>query len=277
MGLNAPSRHAGSGGHDLFDDQPGFAAGHAILLRGQVDLDGFRHAARRLLAQQIPPDWVRWHCSDDTGLFWTAGQASNDPSPSADLALDAPPALPDSPAVTVPAHFLRLCQHLILHRDADRFALMYRLLWRLRHEPALRHDPLDADRMQAGQMADAVRRDMHRMKAFVRFRTVQDDAFRARPEGGPLRIAWHEPEHHIVQAVAPLFARRFSQMRWAVLTPERSVDWDGARLRFGPSAVKADAPPADAGEQRWLAYYRATFSPARLRPKALQQEMPRRY
>lgn len=68
-------------------------------------------------------------------------------------------------------------------------------------------------------MAQAVRRDLHKMKAFVRFRSVHDERFRAHPEDGPLHVAWFEPEHHIVGAVAPFFARRFTQMRWAILTP----------------------------------------------------------
>ena len=115
------------------------------------------------------------------------------------------------------------------------------------------------------------------MKAFVRFRTVQDETFRNHPEGGPLHVAWFEPEHHIVEAVAPFFARRFTQMRWAVLTPQTSAQWDGAQLQFGPGASKADAPPPDAGERLWLTYYQHIFNPARLKVAMMQKEMPRKY
>ena len=45
-------------------------------------------------------------------------------------------------------------------------------------------------------------------------------------------------------------------MRWAILTPERSVRWDGEQLVFGPGARRDQAPPADAGEELWLTYYR---------------------
>lgn len=166
---------------------------------------------------------------------------------------------------------------MILHSDPNRFGLLYCLLWRMAHEPGLRHDPLDADRLKAGHMAQAVRRDMHKMKAFVRFRAVQDDTFRTHPAGGPLHVAWFEPEHHIVEAVAPFFARRFTQMRWAVLTPERCMAWNGGSVVFSPGAKKSDAPPADAGEARWLTYYQHIFNPARLKLKALHKEMPRRY
>ena len=172
----------------------------------------------------------------------------------------------------MPASFVRLCEVVVLHSDPQRFALLYRLLWRLVHEPALRHDPIDADMLAAQQMAQSVRRDMHKMKAFVRFRTVQEEG---RTE--PLHVAWFEPEHHIVEAVAPWFARRFTQMRWAILTPGRCVEWDGQQLHFGPGAQRGDAPPADAGEELWLTYYRSIFNPARLKLRMMQKEMPRKY
>lgn len=240
-----------------------------ITLQGETDLDGFRRAARALIAQHVLPEQVSWHTSSAAvaDLFASA----------ADAPQHAPSACSTAVAVQVPPEFLALCQSVILHSDPNRFGLMYRLLWRLGHEPALRHDPLDADRVKAQQLAQAVRRDMHKMKAFVRFRTLQDDTFLSHPEGGLLHVAWFEPEHHIVEAVAPFFARRFTQMRWAILTPERSAEWDGATLHFGPGAQKSDAPPADAGEQLWLTYYQHIFNPARLKLQMMQKEMPRRY
>jgi len=93
----------------------------------------------------------------------------------------------------------------------------------------------------------------------------------------PLHVAWFEPEHHIVEATAPFFARRFTNMRWAILTPERSVRWDGSELAFGPGGRRDEAPPADAGEALWLTYYRNIFNPARLKLKMMQKEMPKRY
>ncbi|MDB5966933.1 MAG: hypothetical protein JWQ72_3433 [Polaromonas sp.] len=240
-----------------------------VMLKGPVDLEGFRRASRALLAQNILPEQVSWHSSD---------------SPSQDLfaEADTPAAayaagFGDAPAINVPPDFVTLFGSVVLHRDPGRFGLLYRILWRLAHEPGLRHDPLDADRMAAQHLAQAVHRDMHKMKAFVRFRTVQDDIFTSHPEEGLLHVAWFEPEHHIVEAVAPFFARRFTQMRWAVLTPERSAQWDGAQLQFGPGASKSDAPPPDAGEALWLTYYQHIFNPARLKFRMMQKEMPRKY
>lgn len=235
-----------------------------VTLQGPGDLEGFRLAARGLLAQQILPAQVSWHSPD---------VPVQDP-------LAAPPeshaAASDAPAVQVPPEFVALCESAILHADPRRFGLLYRLLWRLVHEPGLRHDPLDADLVEAQHMAQAVRDEMHSMKAFVRFHSVQDESFRNHPEGGPLHVAWFEPEHHVVEAMAAFFARRFAQMRWAILTPERSAQWNGARLDFGPGVSQADAPLPDAGEKHWLGCYERTFEPARLMGRPLQKSMPRR-
>lgn len=228
-----------------------------IALEGEIDWDGFRAAARRLIAQGVPPEEASWSTGTEADLFDT---------PSA-----AAPAGTAEASATVPAAFIDLCERVRLHRDPARFALMYRLLWRLQHEPALRHDPLDADLLRAQAMAKAVGRDLHKMRAFVRFRPVHDGL----PE--PLHVAWFEPEHHIVEANAPFFMHRFTHMRWAILTPRRSVRWDGTSLTFGPGAARSDAPSADAGEALWLTYYRHIFNPARLKLDQMRKEMPRRY
>ncbi len=274
--------------HDLFraTEQPAMKSFgiESVVLDHPVDLSGFRRAARQLLARQVPPHDVNWstHAAPTADLFASASEG---------IACEgAALGSGSAPAVAVPPEFVSLVETVILHADSNRFGLLYRLLWRLVHEPGLRHDPLDADVVRAQHMAQAVRRDMHKMKAFVRFRIVQDEAFRSNPLAGPIHVAWFEPEHHIVAAIAPFFVRRFTQMRWAILTPECSLRWEygGPRdlarddqssgaLQFGPGARKQDAPPADAGEQLWLTYYQSIFNPARLKLKMMQKEMPRRY
>lgn len=234
----------------------------SVTLQGPGDLEGFRRAARGLLAQHILPAQVSWHSTEAQ-------------DPLATLP-DNPVAAGDAPAVQVPPEFVALCESAILHADPRRFGLLYRLLWRLVHEPGLRHDPLDADLVELQHMAQAVRDEMHSMKAFVRFHSVQDESFRNDPEGGPLHVAWIEPEHHLIEVMAAFFARRFAQMRWAILTPERSAQWDGARLHFGPGLKKADAPLPDASEKSWLSCYERTFEPTRPMGRSLPKAMPRR-
>jgi DNA polymerase len=227
---------------------------HTVRLAAPDDLAGFKAAVRRLVGQPLPPEAVQWQMADAGDLF---DDAEPEPEPA------TPPAAP----FRLPADMVSLLERAALHRDTGRFALLYRLVWRLLAEPGLRDDPLDADRLLAERMARAVRRDMHKMTAFVRFR----------PLPGDRHVAWFEPEHHTLSATAPFFARRFAQMDWAILTPERSVHWDGQALHFGPGARRQDAPGPDAGEQLWLTYYAHIFNPARLKPAMMQKEMPRRY
>ena len=119
-------------------------------------------------------------------------------------------------------------------------------------------------------MAKAVRRDEHKMHAFVRFREVgreQKSHF----------VAWFEPEHHIVELAAPFFARRFADMPWSILTPDVCAHWDGHAVSITPGVSQvrgADAGPAGGD---LAALLRRIFNPARLKVKAMQNEMPRKY
>ncbi|UUX96205.1 UdgX family uracil-DNA binding protein [Aquabacterium sp. J223] len=241
------------------------AAGPRVIrLGGPADAAGWGRASRALLRDQVPPQDLRWAVEGEAeaGLF-DDGAAAAEPSP-----LDGPTA-----AVAVPPRFLDLAPHALLHADPRRHALLYRLAWRLQREPGLRHDPLDADWVAAEALAKAVRRDLHKMRAFLRFHEQPGDG-----PGEPSRfVAWFEPQHHIVEANAPFFARRFASMRWAILTPLRSVAWDGERLAFGAGARREDAPAEDAQHALWRTYYASIFNPARLKLQAMQREMPRRY
>jgi uracil-DNA glycosylase len=237
---------------------------HTVRLAGQDDVAGFRAAARRLLAHGVAPAQVTWQVAGalESDLFAEPAEPATNISDAA------------AAPVKLPAFFVELCERAALHSDPHRHGLLYRLAWRLMHDFALRHDPLDAGRQQAELMARAVRRDMHKMTAFVRFRPLAEPT---QDNSGVMHVAWFEPVHHIVEATAPFFARRFAQMRWAILTPGRSVRWDGRQLTFGLGARREDAPSADAAEQLWLTYYQNIFNPARLKLAMMQKEMPRRY
>lgn len=259
-----------------------------IRLGGPTDLDGFREAARRLMSEGVPPDAVEWVTgAADDGSLWSlpAGPSGHGDERCADPAergadvvdgaeaassIGSESGIGGGPRVTVPASFLDLCRGVVLHREPQRFALLYRLLWRLRARPAIWRDRLDPDRRLAEQLIREVRHELHKMRAFVRFTPVEDAA-------GTRHVAWFEPEHFIVDANGPFFARRFSTLRWAILTPRGSLAWDGQRLCPGPPARREDAPPPDADAGLWLTYYRSIFNPARLKVAMMEREMPRRY
>ena len=120
-------------------------------------------------------------------------------------------------------------------------------------------------------MIKSVRRDMHKMTAFVRFRETQS------VQGRSAFVSWFEPQHHIVKATAPFFMRRFASMQWSIITPQRTAHWDGRKLTFGAGGQKSDVPPGDPMEDVWRTYYSSTFNPARLKVKAMQSQMPKKY
>lgn len=227
-----------------------------ILLPAPADFPAWRNAARALLGAELPPDGVEWR---------VAGDAQPGLTPAEEL----PAATAEPPRVS--RRFVELAETAIRHRDRERFALLYRLLWRLTHgEPALMDIPTDADLARLDGMTKAVRRDAHKMHAFLRFRKIGTDA-------GDRFVAWFEPDHHILEAETGFFLRRFAGMRWSILTPEASAHWDGSSLSLGPGGTRADAPAEDAQETLWRAYYAAIFNPARLKPAAMRAEMPVKY
>nr|WP_256476139.1 UdgX family uracil-DNA binding protein [Siccirubricoccus soli] len=321
-----------------------------------------------MLQAGIPPEQVEWCVAGEApGLFG-----------------GTPPPRAEGPPVVVPRAFLPRAEIAIRHRDPARFALLYRLLWRLTHgERHLLEAATDPDILRLEAMEKAVQREAHKLHAFIRFRAVnlptrspageagrhgpampdpsarsaegnawtaqsagpgtsarsqEDEAWRLEsaraaaagrpPEDGawrrefagadattpspeddtwrhgsaradtatlspedsapghepakpdpdsPCYIAWFEPEHHILEAEAGFFIRRFAALRWSILTPTASAHWDGETLTMGPGSTRAEAPPEDAHEELWRAYYASIFNPARLKPAAMRAQMPVRY
>lgn len=175
-------------------------------------------------------------------------------------------------AFRVPKTFVELASLVALHRDPRRWALLYRLLWRLTHgERNLLDISVDPEVALATEFRKSVRHDIHKMRAFVRFREVP------RGDGENWFVAWFEPDHHIVEYNAQFFVDRFASMRWSILTPGRCAHWDLTRLTFTTGVDKSQAPRDDNVETLWLTYYANIFNPARVKVHAMQAEMPKKY
>ena len=230
-------------------------------LANETDFDGWRKAARAFRLAGVGPADARFVVAGAKG---TGSLFDSLPSvhPGEGRKGEA--------QFTVPQAFVDIAQEVILHRSADRFDLMYRLLWRLRDEPDLMKVVSDRDVADAMERAKNVSRASHKMKAFVRFRAVPD-------EEGETYVAWFEPAHRVLEKTSGFFARRFTTMRWTILTPDGSCFWDGEVLTFGPAANASDAPQDDEIEEFWKTYYASTFNPARLKVQTMQGEMPKRY
>lgn len=227
------------------------------------DYAAWRNAARAALVAGHRPENVRWVTGDHSGNLFAG---LNDSSIRAEPARDSAP----SP-IAVPKTFQALAQSVCLHRDAQRHALLYRMLWRLQRDRRIIDDATDSDVVRLRMMEKSVRRDIHKMRAFLRFRRMDSDTGRER------YAAWFEPNHFIERANAGFFVRRFAAMDWTIVTPHRTVAWDGSRLWEGPGGSRHDVPNADDFETLWRDYYRSTFNPARLKVRAMLKEMPKRY
>jgi uracil-DNA glycosylase len=228
---------------------------YLITLDSETDFEGWRKAARSLALHEVKPTDVTWIVrGDESELFAPAAETLETPQGT----------------FAVSAKFIELAQSAILHRDPERFAILYRLLWRLRVHHHLLDAATDPDVALVTAMARAVRRDEHKMHAFVRFREIGR-------EQKAHYVAWFEPEHHIVELAAPFFARRFADMPWSILTPDACAHWDGHAVSITSGVSKADAPSEDRLEETWRRYYASIFNPARLKVKAMQTEMPKKY
>ncbi len=267
---------------------------HTVHLAGETDFAGWRDAARRLALAGVRPEEVAWVVSGDgsplpspssSGLSRGsihAERLATDPLQANDTLLAPPSTAADprdkpeddgrnaGPQLTVPREFVERAETVVCHADPERFALLYRILWRMRAEPALLKIASDPDVRRFEALEKAVGRDIHKMRAFVRFRKIGEGE-------AEHYVAWFEPEHFIVERNAPFFVRRFTGMRWSILTPFLCAHWDTVELTFTPGADKRNAPAEDAAEELWQTYYQNIFNPARLKTKAMQKEMPKKY
>ncbi|MDB5623550.1 MAG: uracil-DNA glycosylase family domain protein [Devosia sp.] len=229
----------------------------AVRLETLNDFSEWRGKARQLLLAGVRPEQVAWlGPAEENGLF----EAGDSMLPTG-----------GGPVGSVPPGFIELGQLAICNSQPERWALLYRFLWRLVQDRALMNSASDPDLQRLVGMASAVRRDSHKMKAFVRFRAISDDS------GLERFAAWFEPDHFVLERTAPFFERRFAGMIWAIITPYRSAFWDGEELVFGAGGRKGDVPADDAVEVDWKTYFASIFNPARLKVGAMKGEMPVKY
>lgn len=215
----------------------------------------WRNMARDLLETKIPPSEIDW---DGISLF--SGSPSSQPSK-----------IP----VKVSADFLKLAKEVSCHSDASRWSLLYRILWRLTHggEKHLLKIASDPDIAKASNMAKSVRREIHKMHAFVRFKLISTDEATGRER----YAAWFEPDHHVIEPASPFFRERFTNMDWSIFSPKGCVHWIDGHFSVSPGLPRNPIEHPDVMESAWSTYYRSIFNPARLKTAMMQSEMPKRY
>jgi uracil-DNA glycosylase len=231
-----------------------------VELQSHTDFDGWRHLCRHLLADNVPPDQVKWRVEGEAGNLF------------AKPAYRPQAARPSSPALRVPKQFIDCARRAVCHTDPGRFSRLYRILGRLQRDKNYLEHVTEADVRWLEDCDKAIRRDIHKTHAFVRFREVSEST-----SGKQAFAAWFEPTYRTLELSAPFFQRRFSNMDWIIVTPFRSAIWDGKTLRYTDGGSKSDVPSEDAVEDQWRTYFRSIFNPARLKVSAMTSEMPRKY
>jgi len=227
----------------------------------------WREAARELLVHGIAPESVTWgapHADDllaGGDLFTSAPPAAGPPhNPSTPQPLAQPPHIPRS--------LMDMLQAAACCRVPDRWAFLYRVIWRWQQGEHDVQSPADEDGARLHAMVKAVHREEHDMHAYIRFRERPAEA------GPPRFVAWYEPRHDVLPQVAEHFVSRMGKVSWMIATPEASVLWDGHTLHnTGPLVGKAE-DLEDTGEALWLTYYRSVFNPARLNTEVMRQHIP---
>lgn len=224
----------------------------------QVSIDGtfegWRRNARELVERGVRPESVVWSSLEQNPLFTTNAVVTQ-----------------SRQIVRVPSQFVEVAKAAACFDDPLRWSLLYTLLFRLVNEnPKLLAIESDSDTRRVLLMAKAVRRDIHKFHAFVRFRRVECD-------GKEIFVAWHEPHHHTVELATPFFARRFGSMNFSILTPRGCAHWDKHQLTFSDGVDRTFAPAADDAEDFWLIYYRSIFNPFRLNVTTMKRELPVRH
>ena len=233
------------------------AAGQPLLVQSFAE---WREAARELLAFDISPHAVKWMAHDGGDLF-----SSAPPEPA--TAIDPHRA---NPTLHMPRKLMDMLQSAACCRVDDRWAFLYRVVWRWQHGEQVVLSAADEDGSRLHAMVKAVHREEHDMHAYIRFRE------RPEAEGAPRFVAWFAPAHDVLPQVAQHFVSRMGRISWMIATPDASVLWDGETLHDTGPLMRSAADLDDAGEALWLTYYRSIFNPARLNAKLLQSHIPSR-
>jgi probable DNA metabolism protein len=238
------------------------AAGRPVVVSTYPE---WREAARDLLVHSVPPELVTWNAPGDADLFSGAPNAAG-PTHNPPVRLNEP-----KPAPHLPRSLMDMLQTAACCRVPDRWALLYRVVWRWQLGEHDVQSPADPDGAKLHAMVKAVRREEHDMHAYIRFRERPEAA------GPPRFVAWFEPRHDILPQVANHFVSRMGKVSWMIATPDASVMWDGATLHNTGPLMSSAADLDDAGEALWLTYYRSIFNPARVNAQLMQSHIPSRF
>lgn len=237
----------------------------------------WRSASLGALGEGLAPELIEWRIAENPDLpqgqtpILYAPLSDHEPASAPKPEAKPEPEPEPEPTVRVSKEFAALLKDAASFRDPQRWAFLYKVLWRWQQGDRATASPADQDGERLYRMAKSVRRAQHDMIAYVRFRKRQ--AANETPE----YVAWYEPDHDVLSWAAEHFAQRMGRSTWLITTPRGAAFWDGAQLHLDARVALAGehrCETADEAEALWLAYYRSTFNPSRLNEEALEQHMP---
>lgn len=238
------------------------------IQNGFVD---FRTKARELALLGISPNEVFWvepagrNPEANLSMFSSLDQTSAPAQPASRL--------PAISQVSVSPEFFRLAESVAHSATAGKWSLLYRLLWRLTFEnKRLLEVITDSDVIQALNIQKAVKREIHKIHAFVRFEKVDDTS----TPSGERYVAWMKTDHPCLQLAAPFFKRRFGDRPFSILTPFECAHWDLNDLVYTQGVAHAPER-GESVDDLWKSYYRHSYNPARMNIPMMKKEMPVRY
>jgi DNA polymerase len=172
-------------------------------LAHETDWTGWRRATRAFVLAGVEP----------ADLTWAVG-SGGEPVPETDGSF------------TLSRALVSLAAQAFQARQAERFGLLYTLVWRAHHGGLDIGDADDLDLRVVRRLALAVRADAHRMRTLVRFAQLMVDE-------QPHFLGWYEPDHFVVESNSRLMARRELAIPFTIVTPDCTAHRDQSGLRFG--------------------------------------------
>jgi uracil-DNA glycosylase family protein len=185
---------------------------HVLL---EPDFEAWRVAAREALRAGLVPEQIDFQ------------DASVSTPLSLGLeALEVPAAAPIT-RPHVSREFLDAAMLAAVHREPQRWNLLYRILFRLQNEKNLLKIDVDPDISQLIRLEAQVKRDLHKMHAFVRFRKVlepSDPAERPVVIDEPEAVPLHPDAHHLVLKTPTPFGPVKSELEACDPVPDQDCE-----------------------------------------------------
>lgn len=209
-----------------------------VVLAHQVDFATWHRASRYFVHAGTVPQDLRWSVA------------------SIEQQMQRPTFPESAPTMQLSRRFVGGLGQALQVRDPERFARLYRIMYRLAHDGLDLTDTHDPDLQWLRQAMATVRAET------LRFREVFS-VFSAQHSDARL---YDTPEHYILEANARYCTQR-NVRGWQVITPYRRMEWAGGLLRFaaGSDEVQEEAAvqwQAD-GVGIWRGYALSVLPPQR--------------